>query len=194
MERAMTALRKLARFLLLLLIGGLGIWVLGSDRLAAQTGDGIESSAVAVIDVQRLVLESKTGKQVLERLRDLREQKMAEGETIQQEIRDLQGQLQTGGMSLSEDKVAEMEKQIDDRMIDLRRFSDDADRMLAKEQEEAFAQIEREIMPIISQVGQEQGYTLIFNKFDSGLLYALDQVDITDMILQRYDAGDREDG
>ena len=190
----MTALRKLAKSLLLVLIGGLGIWVLGSDRLAAQTEGGIEPSTVAVIDVQRLVLESKTGKQVLERLRNLREQKMAEGETIQQEIRDLQEQIQAGGMSLSEEKVAATEKQIENKMIDLRRFSDDADRMLQQEQEEAFAQIEREIMPIISRVGQEQGYSLIFNKFDSGILYAVDQIDITDLILQRYDAGNREDG
>lgn len=189
----MTVTRKRAGSLPLLVFA-LGICLLGSDRLAAQSGGVSESSAVAVIDVQRLVLESSTGKQVLERLRNLREQKMAEGDAIQQKIRDLREQLQAGGLSLSAEKTAEIEKQIEDRMIDLQRFGDDADRLLAKEQEGAFARIEREIMPIISRVAQEQGYTLVFNKFESGLLFAVEQVDITDLILQRYDAGDRESG
>ncbi len=35
-------------------------------------------------------------------------------------------------------------------------------------------------MPVINQVGKEQGYTLIFRKFESGLIYADEAVDITD--------------
>ena len=51
-----------------------------------------------------------------------------------------------------------------------------------------FAAIERQVMPIINDVGTELGYTLIFNKFESGLVFALDSADITDMILQRFDS------
>lgn len=191
----MTVSRQPARATSPMLIGVIGICLAGSSLLVAQAEDVIAPSRVAVIDVQRLVLESETGKRVLERLRDLRQQKMAEVEVIQQEIRELQDRVQASGMSLSEDEIAQMEKQIEDRMIDLQRFNDDTDRILQTEQEEAFAQIEREVMPIINQIGEQEGYALIFNKYDSGLLFAVDRVDITDMILQRYNAaGGREDG
>lgn len=43
-------------------------------------------------------------------------------------------------------------------------------------------------MPIIEQAGQEFGYTLIFNKFQSGLVYADEAADITPLIIQRFDA------
>jgi hypothetical protein len=43
-------------------------------------------------------------------------------------------------------------------------------------------------MTIINQVGTELGYTMIFNKFESGLVYAQEGVDITDLILQRFDS------
>ena len=43
-------------------------------------------------------------------------------------------------------------------------------------------------MPIINAYGAEQGYSLIFNKFESGLVFAEDAIDITDEILRRFDA------
>ena len=35
-------------------------------------------------------------------------------------------------------------------------------------------------MPVINQVGKELGYTLIFRKFESGLIYADEAIDITE--------------
>ena len=43
-------------------------------------------------------------------------------------------------------------------------------------------------MPVINQVGKEHGFTLIFNKFESGLIYADEAIDITTSIIQRLDA------
>ena len=39
------------------------------------------------------------------------------------------------------------------------------------------------------EICRELGYTLIFRKFESGLIYADDGVDITNVVIQRIDAG-----
>jgi outer membrane protein len=39
---------------------------------------------------------------------------------------------------------------------------------------------------VIDAVGQERGLTLIFNKFQSGLVYADEAVDITDDVIRRF--------
>ena len=44
------------------------------------------------------------------------------------------------------------------------------------------------MFPVINQVGKEGGYTLIFRKFESGLIYADEAIDITDEVIQRLDA------
>ncbi len=41
-------------------------------------------------------------------------------------------------------------------------------------------------MPVIDDIGKERGLTLIFDKFQSGLVYAADEVDITDDVIQRF--------
>lgn len=159
-----------------------------ASPVCAQTSDSFGNERVAVIDVQRLVLESAKGQAVLERLRNLTEQKQAEADAIQQEVRDLQAQVQAGRAALSEERLAELEKQLEDKIIEYQRFQDDAEREMQEEQAGAFAEIESEMMPIITQAGTELQYTLIFNKFSSGLLYAKEEVDITDLILKRYNA------
>ena len=41
-------------------------------------------------------------------------------------------------------------------------------------------------MPVIESVAKELGYSLVFNKFQSGLLYADDAVDITAAVIQKF--------
>ena len=53
-------------------------------------------------------------------------------------------------------------------------------RELNKAQRAGFGEIDQRVMPVINQVGKEGGYTLIFHKFESGLVYADEAVDITE--------------
>ena len=172
---------------------GLGLALLVAGPVAAQSGDSPGTNRVAVIDVQRLVLESAKGQAALDKLRNLAEQKQGEADAIQQAVEDLQARVKVGRGSLSEAKLAELEKELEDKLIEYERFEDDAERAMQEERAEAFGEIENEIMPIITRAGTELQYTLIFNKFNSGLLYAGENVDITDLILERYNtvtAGD----
>jgi Skp family chaperone for outer membrane proteins len=82
-----------------------------------------------------------------------------------------------------------MDKQMEDKVIALRRFQDDATRELNKRKDEVLGSIDQKVMPVINQVGKEQGYTLIFRKFESGLIYADEGVDITGSVIQRLDGG-----
>ena len=43
-------------------------------------------------------------------------------------------------------------------------------------------------MPAINRIGQEGGYSFIFRKYESGLIYADEAGDITEQVIQRMDA------
>ncbi len=143
-------------------------------------------SNVAVIDVQRVVTESDPGKEALGKLQQLQEQKIAEGKKLQEELDALREQFNKQRFTLSQDKLEELQKQIEDKTIALKRFQDDAQRELDDARKRYLGQLEQQIMPIIDQVGKEKKLDLIFNKFQSGLVFAADAVDITDEIIQRF--------
>lgn len=154
--------------------------------LAAVATPAVAEVNVAVIDVQRVVTESDPGKEVMQRLRGITDAKAQEGQRLQQELAELQEQFNKQRFTLSEVKQAEMSKQIEDKQIAIRRFQDDAQREVADAQRRELGSLEERIMPIINEVGQERGLTLIFNKFQSGLVYADEAVDITEEVIQRF--------
>jgi outer membrane protein len=161
----------------------IGIAVLSIVALAVPAAAQVN---IAVIDVQRVVTESDPGKEALRQLKELSDTKVQEGQGLQQELASLRDQLNKQRFTLSEEKLQELTKQIEDGQIALQRFEDDAQRDLNEARRRTLGGLEEQIMPVINQVGQEQGLTLIFNKFQSGLVYADDAVDITDDVIRRF--------
>ena len=141
---------------------------------------------VAVIDVQRVVTESDPGKEVMQKLRALSDAKAQQGQTLQKELAALQDQFNKQRFTVSEQRQAEMSKEIEDKQIAIKRFQDDAQRELQDAQRRELGGLEERILPIINQIGQTDGYTLIFNKFQSGLVYADEAVDVTDRVIQTF--------
>ena len=151
----------------------------------AAAGGGLR---IAVIDTEKILLSSVAGKKAIAELKKAQEQKEGELRARQQEIKELQDKLSQGRLTLAQDKLAEMEKQLEDKVIAVRRMQDDANRELQKKKDDVLGTVDQRVMPVISQVGKELGYTLIFRKFESGLIYADEAVDITPIIIQRLDA------
>jgi outer membrane protein len=169
-----------------LLLGGGAAHAQGAPAAAAPRPLG--AIKIAVIDTAQILKESQSGKKALAELKRAQDQKGGELERQQKEIRDLQAKIDDGRLSLAQDKLADMEKQLEDKVIALRRMQDDANRELTKKQEEILGSVDQRVMPVINQVGKELGYTLIFRKFESGLIYADDAVDITAMVIKRMDS------
>jgi outer membrane protein len=156
--------------------------------LAAPAAMAQEAQKLAVIDVNRIMTDSARGKAVLDELEQFQKERSEGLKTLNDEIVDLQSRYQEGRLSLAEDKLVELEAQIEDRTRALQRAQEDAQRELQKRRGEDIKQIEQQVFPIINAVGREFGYTMIFNKFQSGLVYADDNVDITELVIQRLDA------
>jgi outer membrane protein len=155
-------------------------------RPAAGTFSG--PLKIAVINTEQILLESQAGKKAIADLKKVQDQKEAELGAKQEEIKALQAKIDSGRLSLTQDKLADMEKQLEDKVIAARRLQDDASRDLNKRKDDVLGAVDQRVMPIINQLGKEQGFTLIFRKFESGLIYADEAVDITPMVIQRLDA------
>ena len=150
----------------------------------AQGGD----LKVAIIDVQKIITESATGKAMLSELETFgkSQQTMLEGRKA--EIEQLRSRISEGQLSLAQDKLTELQAELENKGIEMRRATDDATRQFRQKEQEALKKIEGRVMPVIQQVGRDEGYTMILRKFESGLIYANESIDITGKIIQMLDA------
>ena len=154
--------------------------------LAVALPAAAQQLSIAVIDVQRVVTESDPGKEALQKLKLLQDAKIDEGRALQQQLTTMQEQMSKQRFTLSEERLAELSKQMEDGQIALQRFQDDAERDLDEARRRELGGLEGRIIPVINEIGAERGFTLIFNKFQSGLVYADDTVDITDDVILRF--------
>ena len=152
--------------------------------LAAPAESGAQK--IAVIEVQRIIQESAIGKESLARVQKLQQGKQEDLAKRQKELRDLEQRIQEQGKSLSEDAMEKLQKDYQAKAVDLKRFQDDAQRDLEEAQRKELKSLEERIMPVIDAIGKEMGYNLIFNKFNSGLLFASEDADITNAVITRF--------
>jgi len=139
---------------------------------------------IAVINVDRLVTDSALGKEAFARVKKIADQKKEEGDKLTKDLRDMEQKLADQGASLADDKKEALQKTYQEKAIAFKRFQDDAQRSLDEAQKKELEELQKRVMPVITQVGKERGFTLIFNKFQSGLVFADDSVDITDEVLK----------
>lgn len=141
---------------------------------------------VAVIEVSKVLRDSNAGKAALEKLRKLQEEKASKAKKMDDELKALDSQIKQKQMSLTEEKLAELRKQFSEKGVALERFAQDAERELGQERDNSLKNLERQLMPVINAIGKEMGFAAIFNKFESGLVYASDAIDITDVVIKRF--------
>jgi outer membrane protein len=154
--------------------------------LAAPVFAQTTPARVAVIDVQKVLTQSTAGKASYERLKKLQEERVERAKTMDEELRKLDSDINAKKISLSEDKLTEMQKQLADKRISMQRYAQDADREIGEARDRELQALEAKIKPIIDAIGKEMGLAAIFNKFESGLVYASDAIDITDTVVKRF--------
>ncbi|HYB52494.1 MAG TPA: OmpH family outer membrane protein [Thermoanaerobaculia bacterium] len=175
--------------ILLSLVGmGMAAGALGQAPTTAPAAAAAPAGPlkIAVINVDRLVTDSALGKEAFARVKKVADQKKEEGEKLTKELREMEQKLADQGASLADDKKDALQKQYQEKAIAFKRFQDDAQRQLDEAQKKELEELQKRVMPVISQIGKERGFTLIFNKYQSGLVYADDGSDITDEVLKRF--------
>ena len=169
--------------------GALSLGVLAGGAAAQTASATTPGSRIGVIEVQKIVQESAIGKESLARVQKVQQAKQEDLQKRQKELRDMEQKIQDQGKALSEDAMEKLQKDYQSKALDLKRFQDDAQRELEESQRKELGELEKRIMPVINEVAREQGYALVFNKFNSGLLFADDKtVDLTEAVITKFNS------
>jgi outer membrane protein len=169
--------------------GALALGVLAGGASAQTVPATPPGGKIGVIEVQKIVQESAIGKESLARVQKVQQAKQEDLQKRQKELREMEQKIQDQGKSLSEDAMEKLQKDYQSKALDLKRFQDDAQRELEESQRKELGELEKRIMPVINEVAREQGYALVFNKFNSGLLFADDKsVDLTEAVITRFNS------
>lgn len=160
-------------------------WMLGAGRHQAVTAQA-SPTRIAVIDVQKVLTLSNPGKAAFAKLKSLQDERVARARLLETELANLDAEIKKPTTPPAQRN--NLAKQIEDKQITIKRFAEDADRDLNLARQREMGALEGRIQPVVEAIGKEMALAGIFNKFESGLIYAAPAVDITDTVIARFNA------
>lgn len=143
---------------------------------------------IGFVDLQRVLVGSKRGQEVLANLQAKKDAKQREIEAQEKEIRQMEANLQKQRDALTEDAKKDREREIRDRTRDLRRAVEDLSRSFTERERDLQQRLIQEVAVVVRAYGKEKGYLLIMEKRLSGVMYGSETVNLTDEMIAAYDA------
>lgn len=170
---------RVGKSLLLAGISGLMLTFTNSLLLAQE----VAGPKVGVFDGERVLAESEVGQEAIALINQLQEQRVAELQAQQAEINAIRQQALSATPGTAE--AAQLERQMEDRALQYQRLEQDVQQELGQRQAELVEPITQMVRQIIDTMGREEGYAMMFNMAQSGLVYFDPVIDVTEEIIRR---------
>jgi len=146
------------------------------------------SVKIGYVDVQRVLAESKRGQEAKKKIEARGAELNQEFQRRQREVQSLKEDLERKGTLLNEEARKEKEREYQRKVKELERFVRDSREELRQMEREMTAKILKEVEKVIEELGKKEGYTLILEKQRSFILYAPEEIDLTEKVIKALDA------
>lgn len=151
-----------------------------APAVSGATASPAQPLKIAVIDGERVLVESNIGAQVSQDARAAAASWDVRIGDKQTQIDTLVAQAQQQQLTLTADAMGRMQLQIEQLNVDLERLRDDAQRAMNRLGEEAQVRINAVLIPAVEQLANAEGFDLILDTRIQGILYFADAIDATD--------------
>jgi outer membrane protein len=159
--------------------------VLGvASAVTAQT-----PGKVGVISVQGAIVGTKDGQKAAGELETKFAPKRKDIEGRQNEVNQLEEQMRKSGNLLSEEKRAQLARDIDEKRKRLNRDMQDAQEEFEGEQQRLLQGLGQRMMAVIEKYAKDNGYTMVLDVSNpqTPVLYASSAIDVTQDVISLYD-------
>jgi outer membrane protein len=147
-----------------------------------------DKPTIGVVDMRKVLMESKAGKRNEAEFEKLVSQKKAALQGEEQKLQKMEQDIQKQQMVLTDKQKADKQKEYDGKAASYRKMLADAQELVGKKQKELMGKSVVEIRTIITDIAKQQGLQVVIDAPQQSVLYAQSGVDLTDEVIQKYDA------
>ena len=152
---------------------------------AVLTGPAMAESKVGVVNTVQLMEEAPQAKAAQSNIETEFAPREKELVSLQKSIRKLEDKLSRDGAVMSEKENSKLERDILAKRRDLKRSQDEFRDDLNIRKNEVLSKLQRQMYEATVALAKEQKYDIILGQ---GVVYSSDNVDVTDMVLEKLKA------
>ncbi len=138
------------------------------------------------VDLQRALQEVAEGKDARARLKTELDKKKADFEAEQAKLRDDKAVLDKQGSMMSEEVRNQKFTELQKRLFELTQRAEKLQAEMASSEQKELKKIFEKMDPIIAAIAVREQLTMVFEKTDSGLVYAPASLDVTNELVRTY--------
>jgi outer membrane protein len=143
---------------------------------------------IGYVDMQRVVTESAAGKRARAEIEGMVKQKQEQVNREGQKLKALQETLEKEKLTLTESQRKTKEREFEQRVQAYQQLAADAQRDLREKDAEYTRKALTDIRTAIRTLAKEEKLLLVLEKNEQPVLYAEDGPDLTDKVIEAYDA------
>jgi outer membrane protein len=141
---------------------------------------------IAYIDLQRAFAEVDEGRAAKARLEQIRDAKQKEIDKEQEALKKEKETYEKQMATMTEATRGQQGSELQKKFLDLQQRFEKGRAELAQNERETLGGILAKMQPIITSIAQRDGFTMVFEKTDSGLLYAPPSLDLTNELIRLF--------
>jgi outer membrane protein len=161
---------------------------LGGVVVSAQS---VQADAkIGVVDLQRALNETEDGRKAKAQLKTLFKQRQDALDKRQNELKATKDTLEKQKNVLARDVLQKKLEDYQKSFVELQTMYVDYQKELAQKEGELTKTIIARMEGILRRIGQTDGYSLIVERSEAGVIFVPTNLDVTDVVIQRYNAGE----
>jgi len=149
-----------------------------------------QQTKIAIVDMQRALNETEDGRNAKGKLKKLFEDRQKQLDKQQNDLKTMKESLEKQRDVLSREVLAKKFEEYQKAFGELQTTYMEFQRELQSKEGELTKDIIERMQRIMRRVGQTEGYTLIMERSEGGVIFVPSNYDLTDLLIQRYNAGE----
>jgi len=147
---------------------------------------------IGYIDMNRALNQSERGIKAVGMLEGMVQAKQSVIAEKENKIKELDMEIAKQSSILNPQALKEKQNEREKMMKNYQRMVQDSQDDVKKKQDEFMQEIITDIRVTVSEVAQEEGYTAIFEKFAAGLVYFVEEADLTEKVIKRFNEASKK--
>jgi outer membrane protein len=149
---------------------------------------GADVAKIGIIDFQRIVKTSSAGKKAMAEInkkgKGMETDLKKRGGEIEELKKNLDREALVMSKEMREQKGRDFRIKLNDFKTLEKKYSNDLRTLNAR----LVSRIQKDIFKIVAEIGKKEGFLLIVEKMEAGVVYSPNSIDITDRVIQKYNS------
>ena len=164
-----------------------GLMALGVSTLQAETTPNTKMR-FGMVDFQRALYETNEGKKAEASLNAAMNEKKKKFEILKSELDAMKTDFEKQRLVLSGQPLEEKKQGLQKKLIEVEQTGASYEQELGNKKADSLKKILTGLQGVVQDIGQKEGFTLIFEKSGGGVLFSQGAEDITDRVIKAYNA------